>query len=76
MFTKEYSDTPAKEKLEVLLYQPGLQDSGDLEASTKTITATAEASGLGNASYTVSLTPAHRRPINCQENWRPFTGYN
>jgi hypothetical protein len=56
MFTKEYSDTPAKEKLEVLLYQPGLQDSGDLEAGTKTITATAEASGLGNASYTVSLT--------------------
>ena len=33
-----------------------MQDSGDLEAGTKTITATAEASGLGNASYTVSLT--------------------
>ena len=32
MFTKEYSDTKAKEKLEVLLYQPGLQDTGDLEA--------------------------------------------
>jgi hypothetical protein len=56
MFTKEYSDTPAKEKLEVLLYQPGLQDSGDLEAATKTITATAEASGLINATYTASLT--------------------
>ena len=56
MFTKEYSDTPAKEKLEVLLYQPGLQDSDDLETGTKTITAAVEASGLGNASYTVSLT--------------------
>jgi hypothetical protein len=56
MFTKEYSDTLAKEKLEVLLYQPGLQDSGDLETGTKTIAAAVEASGLGNASYTVSLT--------------------
>ena len=55
MFTKEYSDTPAKEKIEVLLYQPGLQDSGDLETTTKTITATAEASGLANATYTASL---------------------
>jgi hypothetical protein len=51
MFTKEYSDTPTKEKLEVLLYQPGLQDSGDLEPATRTITASVEASGLGNASY-------------------------
>ena len=56
MFTKEYSDTPSKEKLEVLLYQPGLQDSGDLEPATKTITAAVEASGLGNATYSASLT--------------------
>ena len=56
MFTKEYSDTPSKEKIEVLLYQPGLQDSGDLEPATKTITATAEASGLANVTYTASLT--------------------
>jgi hypothetical protein len=56
MFTREYSDTPAKEKIEVLLYQPGLQDSGDLEPATKTITATAEASGLANATYTACLT--------------------
>ncbi|MDO9333406.1 MAG: hypothetical protein Q7T57_02650 [Dehalococcoidales bacterium] len=56
MFTKEYSDTQAKEKLEVLAYQPGLQDSGDLEAGAKAITAVTEASGLGNATYTASLT--------------------
>ena len=56
MFTKEYSDTPSKEKLEVLLYQPGLQDSGDLEPATKTIIAATEASGLGNATYGASLT--------------------
>jgi hypothetical protein len=56
MFTKEYSDTPAKEKLEVLLYQPGLQDSGDLETATKTVTATSEASGPANATYASSLT--------------------
>ena len=56
MFTKEYSDTQVKEKLEVLLYQPGLQDSGDLEGGSRTITAGAEASGLANATYTSSLT--------------------
>lgn len=45
-----------QEKIETIMYAPGLQDSGDLEASTKTITATAEASGLGNADYSKSLT--------------------
>ena len=47
MFTKEYSDTQMKEKIEVFSYVPGLQDSGDLETGTKTITATAEPAGLG-----------------------------
>ena len=46
MFTKEYSDTQMKEKIEVFSYVPGLQDSGDLETGTKTITATAEPAGL------------------------------
>jgi hypothetical protein len=55
MFTKEYSDTQMKEKIEVLSYVPGLQDSGDLETGTKTITATAEPAGLGNATYTAAL---------------------
>jgi hypothetical protein len=55
MFNQEYSDA-VKEKLETIVYQPGLQDSGDLEAGTKTITATAEASGTSNADYTAILT--------------------
>jgi len=66
MFTKEYSDTNAKEKLEVLLYQPGLQDTGDLEAGVRTINVTAEPSGLGNATYTAALTlpkPADSRLV-------------
>lgn len=66
MFDKEYSDTPVKEKLELISYQPGLQDTGDLEAATKTITATAEASGLANADYSASLTlskPADARLV-------------
>ncbi len=47
-----------REKIEVLSYNPNLQNSGDLEAGTKTITATAEASGLGSADYSKSLTLA------------------
>jgi uncharacterized membrane protein len=37
-------------------YAPGLKDTTDLEAATKTITATAEASGVGNADYSSALT--------------------
>lgn len=44
------------EKIEQLVYNPGLQDTGDLEAATKTITATSEASGTGNADYSSALT--------------------
>ncbi len=43
------------EKLEYLVYAPGLQDSGDLEAATKAITATAKPA---TPDYTVSLTTA------------------
>ncbi|MDD5038768.1 MAG: hypothetical protein PHN78_05570 [Dehalococcoidales bacterium] len=66
MFDKEYSDTAVKEKMEMISYQPGLQDSGDLETGTRTITATAEASGLVNADYSASLTlspPADARLV-------------
>jgi hypothetical protein len=45
-----------REKCERIIYAPGIKDSGDLEAGTKTITATAEASGVGNADYSSSLT--------------------
>jgi hypothetical protein len=44
------------EKVEWLTYVPNVKTSNDLEAGTKTITATSEASGLGNADYSVSLT--------------------
>ena len=45
-----------QEKIETIIYNPGLPDSGDLEADTKTITATSEASGLENADYSKTLT--------------------
>lgn len=45
-----------QEKIELLSYSPGVKDTGDLEAATKTITATTEATGLGNADYSASLT--------------------
>jgi len=41
---------------EMITYYPGIIDSTDLEAATKTITATAEASGTGNADYSKALT--------------------
>ncbi len=44
-----------QEKIETIVYQPGLQDSGDLEPATKTVTATAKP---GAADYTTSLTLA------------------
>jgi len=56
MYEKEYSDTTEKGKYETLIYQPGLQDSGDLENDIRTITNTLEATGLVNADYQVSLT--------------------
>lgn len=54
MADKYHSDT--QEKIESVSYQPGLQDSGDLEAGTKTVTATAEATGVANADYSAALT--------------------
>ena len=54
MADKFHSDT--QEKVESIQYNPGVQDTGDLEAATKTITATAEATGLANADYNAALT--------------------
>jgi len=49
MTDKLHTDT--EEVIEAISYQPGLQDSGDMEAGTRTITATAEAAGVNNADY-------------------------
>jgi hypothetical protein len=46
------------EHIEKLSYTPGPQDSGDLEAATRTVTAAAEATGPGNADYSRALTLA------------------
>lgn len=45
-----------KELIEQISYNPALQDSGDLEAATKIISGTAEASGTANADYNTALT--------------------
>jgi len=45
-----------REKVEFLIYNPGLKNTGDLEAGTNTITPTSEASGTGNADYSCALT--------------------
>ncbi len=51
MTDKYHSDT--QEKIETIVYNPGLQDSGDLEPATKTITATSKPL---TPHYTVNLT--------------------
>ena len=51
-------NNPVSEKIEFFSYGPKLQNTGDLEGATKTITATAEASGLANADYSQALTLA------------------
>ncbi len=51
MADKYHSDT--QEKTELIRYRPVLQDSGDLEAGTKTITATSKP---GTPDYTTNLT--------------------
>ncbi len=51
MADRYHSDT--QERVEVLAYTPDIQNSGDLEAATKTITATAK---QGTADYSVNLT--------------------
>lgn len=56
MTDKYHSDT--QEKIESIIYSPGIKDSADLESGTKTITATSEASGVGNADYSKALTLA------------------
>lgn len=49
-------DSDTQEKIETTAYSPDLQDTGDLEAGTKTITATSEPTGVGNADYNKALT--------------------
>ena len=51
MADKYHSDT--QEKIETIAYSPALQDSGDLEASTRSITATTKP---GSADYSTNLT--------------------
>ena len=51
-------NNPVSEKIESIVYNPGCQDTGDLEAGTKNITATSEASGLASADYSAALTLA------------------
>jgi hypothetical protein len=43
------------EKVELINYNPTLKTSGDLESANRTITATSEAAGLGNADYSTTL---------------------
>lgn len=47
-----------QERIENIYYIPMCPNTGDLEAGTKTITATAEASGIENADYSKALTLA------------------
>lgn len=54
MADKFHSDT--QEKIELILYNPSYPTTGDLEAGTKAIAATSEASGIGNADYSAALT--------------------
>lgn len=49
---------PTSEKYENLIYFVPVRTSNDLEAATKTITATAEAAGVGNKDYSAALTLA------------------
>lgn len=45
-----------QEKIELISYLPDIKNTGDLEAGTKTITATSEATGVANADYSQALT--------------------
>lgn len=45
-----------REKIESIVLEFGAPNTGDLEAGTKTISATTEASGVGNADYSSSKT--------------------
>jgi hypothetical protein len=56
MTDKLHTDT--QEVIEAISYQPGLQDSGDMEAATKMITTSAEAAGVNAADYHATLTLA------------------
>lgn len=49
-------DSESLHRVEYISYSPSLQNTGDLEAATKTITRTTEASGTGSADYSAALT--------------------
>ncbi|MFC1904358.1 hypothetical protein ACFLXT_01120 [Chloroflexota bacterium] len=58
-------ETGIQEKVESILYQPGLVDSGDLESGTHTIVPTSRPA-IGSAQYSASLTlskPADARLV-------------
>jgi len=50
--------------IENISWFPTLKDTGDLEAATKTISATAEASGVGNADYSSTQTLSTATVLN------------
>ncbi len=50
------------EMVDTIDYGPGLEDTGDLEGGTRTITATVEAAGVGNADYSHSMALA--KPVD------------
>lgn len=56
MGNKYHADIDKPESVDIITYVPYRIDSGDRIATTKTITATAEASGVGNADYSFALT--------------------
>ena len=62
MAAKYHSDT--QEKIETITYSPGAQTTGDLETGTKTVSATSETSGTGNADYSQALTLA--KPLDAR----------
>jgi hypothetical protein len=55
MANKYHSDVSNPPTLESINWYPSLKTTGDLEAATRTISATTEASGLGNADYHTHL---------------------
>lgn len=56
--TVKVMGNPVRERVENIIYGPGVKNSSDLEAATKTITAVAEAVGVGNADYSWAVTMA------------------
>jgi hypothetical protein len=60
----KYHDLDSKVKYEEIVFQPVLKDSGDLEAATRKISATAEASGTGSADYSWVMSGTSSMPAD------------